>query len=167
VIGIDASEPSMRDAARRAARRKDGVPNAVFVVASVESLPGELRGVADRVTVQFPWGSLLRGILCGQGPVLANLASIAAPGAPLTILWSLVDRDRAAIGSVPERPPADRFAGVGLEVRELRPATPEDLAGTGSTWAKQLRAGTDRPVTLLRAVRSDRLPVQPDTASCR
>jgi hypothetical protein len=31
-----------------------------------------------------------------------------------------------------------------------RPATPGEVAGTGSSWAKRLWAGTARPVTLLR-----------------
>ena len=157
----------MRAAARRSARRRDGVPNAVFVVAGAESMPRELRGVADRVTVQFPWGSLLHGILRADEPVLTNLAEIAAPGAKLTIVWSVANGDRVAAPPTLSEPVQARFAGAGFEIRALRPATADEIAATGSTWAKRLRAGTDRPVTLLRAVRSDRLPVQPDTASCR
>jgi hypothetical protein len=42
---------------------------------------------------------------------------------------------------------------VGFDVHELRQASAEEVASTGSTWAKRLRAGIDRPVTLLRAVR--------------
>jgi 16S rRNA (adenine(1408)-N(1))-methyltransferase len=164
VIGIDANTAAMRSAARRA----KGLPNAAFVVAAAESLPDDLAGVADRVTVQFPFGSLLRGILCADGPVLANLARIAAPGATLTVVWSVVDRDRAAIGpEVPLRPSEERFAAVGLDIRALRPASPAELSSTGSTWAKRLGAGADRPVTLLRAVRRERTLVQNETASCR
>ena len=103
--------------------------------------------------MQFPWGSLLHGILSAEGPVVANLARIAAPGATLTVLWSVVDRDRAAIGPTPARPAAERLAEVGFDVRELRPPSAEEVASTGSTWAKRLRAGTDRPVTMLRADR--------------
>ena len=149
-IGVDANAAGMR----RSAQRARDIPNAAFVVAAVESLPDDLTGVADRVSVQFPWGSLLRGILSGEGPVLANLARIAAPGATLTVLWSITDRDRGAIGTgVPARPSEDRFGAAGLEVCELRPASASDLGSTGSTWAKRLGAGVDRPVALLRAVR--------------
>jgi len=139
---------------RASAQRARDVPNTGFILAAAESLPDDLTGVADRVTVQFPWGSLLRGILSVEGPVVANLARMAAPGATLTVLWSVVDRDRAALGpAVPLRPSRERFAAVGLVVRELRPATAADIARTGSSWAKRLRAGADRPVILLRAVR--------------
>jgi 16S rRNA (adenine(1408)-N(1))-methyltransferase len=152
-IGIDANASGMGPAARRAARPKTLRPNALFVVASAESLPHELAGVADRVTVQFPWGSLLRGVIAGDGNVLDNLAMIAAPGAALTVLWSVVDRDRGRVGSVPPRPSEERFGAAGFDVCEARPATAADVAAAGSTWAKRLRAGVDRPASLLRAVR--------------
>ena len=150
VVGIDANAAGMRGSARRA----KSLPNAAFVVAAAESLPDDLAGVADRVTVQFPWGSLLRGILCGDGPVVANLARIAAPGATLTVVWSVADRDRAAVGSdLPPVPSEKRFAQAGFDVHELRPASALEGASTGSTWAKRLRAGVDRPVFVLHAVR--------------
>ena len=149
VIGVDANAAGMR----AAARRSSDLPNAAFVVAAAESLPDDLAAAADRVTVQFPWGSLLRGILCGEGPVLANLARIAAPGATLSVLWSVTDRDRAALGPVPTRPAEESFVAAGFEVRDLRPATVGEIDATGSSWAKRLRAGVDRPAVLLSAVR--------------
>ena len=172
VIGLDADAASMRTSARRAARRKDGLPNAAFVVAAIESVPADLRGVADRVTVHFPWGSLLRGLLAGDGVVIWNLGALCAPGAELVALWSVADRDLATLGSAPALPDENRLAATGLEVRELRPATTAEVAATHSTWAKRLRAGVDRPVTFLRAVRDEAGPslgrsVQPDAPSCR
>jgi 16S rRNA (adenine(1408)-N(1))-methyltransferase len=149
-IGVDANAAGMR----RSARRAKGISNAAFVVAAAEALPDDLAGVADRVTVQFPWGSLLRGILSADGPVLDNLARISAPGATFTVLWSVADRDLPAIGPrVPPQPREDLLAAAGFDLFELRPATASELRSSGSTWAKRLRAGVDRPVTLLRAVR--------------
>ncbi len=65
VIGIDASAAAMAEASRRAARpaARGGVANALFVVAAAERPPIELLGIADEVTINFPWGSLLRGAL--------------------------------------------------------------------------------------------------------
>jgi 16S rRNA (adenine(1408)-N(1))-methyltransferase len=171
VIGLDADAASMRTSARRAARRKDGQSNAAFVVAAIESVPADLCGVADRVTVYFPWGSLLRGLLAGDG-VVSNLGALCANGAELTALWSVTDRDLASLGPVPRLPDEGSFEAVGLEVCELRPATKAEVGATHSTWAKRLRAGVDRPVSLLRAVRHSPAPrssqpVQPDAPSCR
>ena len=86
VIGIDADAASMREAAGR----RSGVANALFVVAAAESLPEELTSIADRATVYFPWGSLLRGLVTGDGPVLANLERVCANGAE--VYRPLLDR---------------------------------------------------------------------------
>jgi Methyltransferase domain len=73
-VGVDASAAAMAEASWRAARRSErgGLPNAVFVVAAAEALPPELDGVADLVTIQFPWGSLLKGLLDADPRVMAG-----------------------------------------------------------------------------------------------
>lgn len=45
---------------------------------------------------------------------------------------------------------AGTYARHGLRLEEARPATPAEVAASGSSWAKRLRAGRERPVTLLR-----------------
>jgi hypothetical protein len=69
------------------------------------------------------------------------------------VLWSVTDRDRAALGPVPTRPAEEPFAAAGFEFRDLRPATVAEIDATGSSWAKRLRAGVDRPAMILSAVR--------------
>ena len=80
--------------------------------------------------------------------VLAGVAALLAPGAEGTALVSVVPRD-----GVPPVPPAAELAAVyarhGLELVEARPARPDEVATSGSSWAKRLRAGTARPVTRL------------------
>ena len=111
-----------------------------------------LHGIADSLTVNFPWGSLLRGVLGHDDAVLAGMARLLAPGAQGSVLASVVPRD-----GVPAMPPAaelaEAYARHGLELVEARPATAEEVAASRSSWAKRLRAGQARPVTLLRVVR--------------
>jgi 16S rRNA (adenine(1408)-N(1))-methyltransferase len=106
--------------------------------------------VAAALTVHFPWGSLLRGVLGYDDAVLAGLAGLLAPGAEVTVLTSVVPRDGA-----PPVPPADALARAyarhRLRLVEARAATRAEVAATHSSWAKRLRAGAERPVTLLRA----------------
>ena len=82
VIGIDPVADALVEASRRAAApaRKGGLPNALFVAAAAESLPAGLHGVATRVTVNLPWGSLLRGALALDDAAAAGIACLAAPG---------------------------------------------------------------------------------------
>jgi hypothetical protein len=69
------------------------------------------------------------------------------------VLVSVVPRD--GMPPVPARASlAPAYDGQGLELVEMRAATPEEVAASGSSWAKRLRAGRERPVTLLRLRRS-------------
>lgn len=148
-IGLDANAATMADSSRRAWRGRTSLPNALFAVAAAERPPEALHGLAGALTVNFPWGSLLRGLLGEDDAVLAGVARLMAPGAEGTVLLSVVPRD-----GVPPVPPRASlglaYARHDLDLTELRPATPQEVAASGSSWAKRLRAGRDRPVTLLR-----------------
>jgi 16S rRNA (adenine(1408)-N(1))-methyltransferase len=165
VVGVDASATAMAEASRRAGRRPErgGLPNALFVVAAAEALPPELDGLADLVTVHFPWGSLLRGLLEADPAVMDGLVRIMRPGAALSMLVSATARDAAAgvppIGERTLAALAVDYGLFGLAVTRVRPATPADVAATRSTWGKRLGAGARRPAWLLEATRT------PGTAS--
>ena len=113
------------------------------------TLPWALHRLAGSLTVHFPWGSLLRGVLGRDDGVLAGIAQLLAPGATGVVLFSVVLED-----AVPAVPPLDEltaaYARHGLILCESRPAAIDEVTRSGSSWAKRLRAGTTRPVTLLR-----------------
>jgi 16S rRNA (adenine(1408)-N(1))-methyltransferase len=149
VIGVDANAAGMAEASRKAARRNQ-LPNALFVVAAAERPPPGLHRLVDTLTINFPWGSLLRGVLGYDHAVLAGLASLLAPDAHTTALVSVTSRD--GVRPIPDDIAgryAGRYARHGLRLIAQRPATPDEIAA-GSSWAKRLRAGAARPVTLLR-----------------
>jgi 16S rRNA (adenine(1408)-N(1))-methyltransferase len=85
--------------------------------------------------------------------VLAGIASLLAPGATATVLLSVVPRD-----GVPPLPPRHElsaaYARKGLLLPEMRAATAEEVAASGSSWAKRLRAPRERPVTGLAMMRT-------------
>jgi 16S rRNA (adenine(1408)-N(1))-methyltransferase len=157
VVGVDANATAMATASRRAAARpsRGGLPNALFVVAAAEALPAELDGVADLVTVHFPWGSLLRGLLGADPATMTGLTRVLRPGGSLQLLVSSTDRDRGAgvapIQAATLRALAQSYAAWGLTATETRPATVADVAAAHSTWGKRLGVGTRRPAWLLRA----------------
>jgi 16S rRNA (adenine(1408)-N(1))-methyltransferase len=157
VVGVDANAAGMATASRRAAAKpaRGGLPNALFVVAAAEQLPGELDGVADLVTVHFPWGSLLRGLLGADPATMTGLTRMLHPDGTLQLLLSSTVRDHS-VGVAPIQAAtlhalAESYAALGLTVTEARPATVADVAAAHSTWGKRLGAGTRRPAWLLRA----------------
>ena len=143
----------MAVASRRAARTaaRGGLPNTLFVVAAAERLPAELLGVADELTIQFPWGSLLRGALALDTTASSGIASLLRPGASLTAVVSITPRDGLGVASLDEAGAAEALAGRwarhDLWLESVRPAGVDELKATGSTWARRLRAGetSERP----------------------
>ena len=86
--------------------------------------------------------------------MLAGIARLLAPTGEARVLVSVLPRDDA-----PAVPSADALADAygrhGLSLVEVREATPVEVAASHSSWAKRLRAGAERPVTLLRAQAPD------------
>jgi 16S rRNA (adenine(1408)-N(1))-methyltransferase len=78
-VGVDACRENLRKASRRAPA------NALYVIANALALPKELDGMASKVTIHFPWGSLLVGLLDGEPGLLEGLLAIARPGAALEV----------------------------------------------------------------------------------
>jgi 16S rRNA (adenine(1408)-N(1))-methyltransferase len=148
VLGLDANAASMAEASRRAAApaRKGGVANAAFVVAAAEAPPTELQGIADLVTVRFPWGSLLRGVVGRDAAVAAGLAGLELLVAPI---------ERDGLDGVPTSTAgliegaAATFGPHGFAIESISRPTVAEVKATGSTWARRL----GRHPTLIRLVR--------------
>lgn len=189
VLGIDADARTMADRSRRAAAMpaKGGQPNAAFIASGVELLPPELDGIGDRLTVRFPWGSLLRGAIGVDSAVSASIARLVAPDGSLELAISIVEHDRLGARKADERADAvvavggstvhadpgsalDRlgrpfdeddierirttYRGLGLRLAGVEPMTREAVAAYGSSWARRLRVGLDRPAWLVRLTRA-------------
>lgn len=106
----------MAPAWRRIQRHK--LANVLLVAARVEELPSQLDGIAEAVTIHFPWGSLLAGVVDVDGSgVATSLARITRPGCEVTVVLSVTEREQA----------------LGLPLldaslyRMLRPATPRTV----------------------------------------
>lgn len=159
VIGIDAAASAMAESSRRASR--DGTTNAVFLAAGAESLSCVpwLAGSVDRVTVSFPWGSLLRGTLgLDDGEVLRGVGAVLRAGGAVEVLASVVPSDRVegmdVLDATAEPAIRDAWAAAGLELLAMCPAMRDDVVASRSSWARRLGAGhADRPVWRLAGVR--------------
>jgi 16S rRNA (adenine(1408)-N(1))-methyltransferase len=85
--------------------------------------------------------------------VLAGIARLLAPGATAAALVSVVPRD--GVPAIPARHELRAVCGRhSLLLTELRAATSEEVAASGSSWAKRLRAPRERPVTSLAIMRT-------------
>ena len=149
VVGVDANADKLRPASRRAAAApaRGGLPNLRFGRLALEHAPGALAGLADRLTVILPWGSLLRAVAAGEPDGLGRLRALCAPGAEVEIVFG--DRD---LDGVPAEALPARYADAGLEL-SARYAGAAEVAALGTTWAKRLvRSDPDRRFHWLTAV---------------
>ena len=89
-IGVDAEARNMAEASARSLRKlaRGGLPNVLYVLAAAEEIPSELHGLASHVSINLPWGSLLRGVVLAEDACVQGIASVARPGAALEILLS-------------------------------------------------------------------------------
>jgi 16S rRNA (adenine(1408)-N(1))-methyltransferase len=138
VIGIDTCQGNVREVSRTAP------DNLLFVVADAMALPDDLRVMAGRVTINFPWGSLLRGLLDGNAALLSGLLTVGGPKHEVTV--------RLNGGALVEAGYSFEEGGLqvsavlqsaGYSVRAEHVLGPRQLRAYPTTWAKRLAFGRD------------------------
>jgi 16S rRNA (adenine(1408)-N(1))-methyltransferase len=138
VIGVDACRENLVEVSRRAPE------NALFVIANAASLPHELGGLANQVTINFPWGTLLEGLLNNEPALFGNLAMMMRPKAKLEIRLN-----SSALGQAGYKLEEGmervwevlRENGFAMKQPVLMKAS--ELAAFPTSWAKRLAYGRD------------------------
>lgn len=136
-IGVDACRENLIEQSRRAPE------NAIFLVANALSLPAELAGIATRLTINFPWGSLLAGLLDDLA-FCERLASLAQPGATLELVVNGGALGEAgwALEAGAERI-RDTLRTAGFALRPPLAWGVSELRACPTSWAHRLAFGRD------------------------
>lgn len=150
VIGVDACRENLYDTSRRAPA------NVLYVIANAQALPAELHGLAAHISINFPWGSLLDGLLNADAGLLAGLQAVARPNAALTVRlnggamaevgWKL-DEGVAQVEAV--------LAANGFRMRVPTPMLAQELKRFPTTWAKRIAFGRDPRAMVLGGERRE------------
>src|SRR5690349_17108521 len=67
VVGVDVCRENLHEHSRTK------LPNTLFVIANAQELPHELNGLVSHITINFPWGSLLKSLLDGEPKFMRRL----------------------------------------------------------------------------------------------
>ena len=128
---------------------------------AVEDLLEELDGFASEVLIQFPWGSLLRGVAGGDEVTMRNVRRICAPEAHLSITIALdLERDRqewARLGLPPlsldyfKTVLAARYLDAGFRIVKTNEDSIYNVANLQTSWARRLRGSSRRSVITITA----------------
>lgn len=147
-LGVDACRENLRKASRKAPS------NSLYVIANALALPTELDAMASRVTINFPWGTLLRGLLDGEPVLLDGLLAIARPGAALEIRLNAEALREAGCtlesGGARVRQALDN-SGFAV-VDDLLWLDARGLLRCQTTWAKRLAYGRDPRAVCMRTI---------------
>jgi 16S rRNA (adenine(1408)-N(1))-methyltransferase len=138
-IGIDACRENLRGVSR------DVPGNALFIIANALTLPRELHGLATRITINFPWGSLLAGLLDGNPAFFEGLVTLAQPGATLEIRLNQSALAEAGYALEAGAMRIERMLREeGFHIRQSAALDAGALRLYPTTWAKRLAYGRDR-----------------------
>jgi 16S rRNA (adenine(1408)-N(1))-methyltransferase len=160
-VGVDALAEPMEASAARAARKpaRGGAANALFVACDALAPPPELAGRASLVTVNYPWGSLLRAVGEPEPAALAAIAELLRDGGRLVALLNASaaeDRAYAERLELPRLEPGrlvPAWEAAGLDVDEARMLGPGEEPPHRTTWGQRLVRGSRRETLLVSAVR--------------
>ena len=148
-IGIDLCAANVREASRRAPA------NALYLIASAHALPDALQGLATFLTINFPWGDLLTGLLAAGAGGAGELAALTRPGGQIEIRlnggalatagWTL-----SAAGTQVAR----NLRGAGFHIEPPQRLDAAALRAYPTTWAHRLAFGRDPCALYLRGVKA-------------
>ena len=167
-IGIDANAKPLEKLSTKITRKpaKGGLPNAMFVMASVEELPEEFAGIADEIYINFPWGSLLRAVATGDLGVLASLNVVLKPKGTLKITAGIdPNRDRAELDrlGVPqidlayvEGSLSAAYGDAGFRMTDCCELAMSEWSRIETSWARRLSGNDSRRVYQMTFYREDR-----------
>lgn len=161
VIGIDAAKDSLAEASARAIKKpaRGGAPNAIFLCANVLELPDEMKNLAETLSVNFPWGSLLQAVALPDEKFLAKLFEVGKSEAALNIyLNEHVFEDpqmRHSLG-LPELTDEyietqllPKYAAAGWGDATFERFRQGQKTGVKSTWGGRLERNSNRPTSCL------------------
>jgi len=163
VVGIDASAESLRAQSYRASRKpsRGGLPNVLFLKATVEDLPGYLPQPATRLHILLPWGKLLDQVLRPDDDFLRAVRAISGTSAKLRILLndSALATRPGEIPTALETDTADclfqRLKSVyerhNIAIERISTLTTTEARRVPTSWARRLASARAPEFLVIRA----------------
>ena len=163
-IGLDATMENLTEYSAKAGKKpnRGGLPNVLYVRAGADALPAAFAGLAGEITVNFPWGSLLTGLVRGEPLLLRSLAGAARPGAAVDVYLNTAVSSEPIPLEVRNLPDVTleyishemetRYAAAGILIRYAELLDGRAMARIPSLWARRLAYGRAPETVHIRAV---------------
>lgn len=161
VIGIDPVADNLFEYWKKARKNiyRRGKGNLFFVISSIEALTEDLNGIANIVYVNFPWGTLLEGVVKGDEIMMRKIARLGKIGAKLQFSFSYssihepeeIRRRGLPLLSLNYMEIALRkaYARAGIAIESIAEKDGADFKNFGTYWSKILFLGKSRNIYTL------------------
>jgi 16S rRNA (adenine(1408)-N(1))-methyltransferase len=161
-VGVDIRPERMSYISWKMSRKPakgGGIHNASFICSSLMQLPHSLSQLADVITINYPWGSLLSDLVVPNAVALEKISHLAKNGASLEVLlnYTVFQNDnyieslklpKLTFSYIESKLyPTYRSAGIRMDSHEL-----QHNAGNKSTWGQKLTLGGQREVLRLTGI---------------
>jgi 16S rRNA (adenine(1408)-N(1))-methyltransferase len=154
LIGVDTLGKVMEAYSSKAQREK--LTNAYFVVGHAEKFLTEFSNAANKIVINFPWGSLLGLCINPSKNFILELKRVLKPNGTVEMIFGYsaeLEQQEVTRLNLPEitkemlaNQVVPKYLKEGFELMEITELFKDDLATTKSSWGKKLRFGKDRPV---------------------
>lgn len=138
IIGVDSCRENLHEYSR------GKLPNMLFLISNAQTLPCELNGLVSHITINFPWGSLLNGLLNAETSLMRGLERISTSTTSMDV--RLNGGALAEAGCMLENG-ADKIyynlLHFGWQVHTPRCMDSCELQSFPTTWARRLAHGRD------------------------
>jgi 16S rRNA (adenine(1408)-N(1))-methyltransferase len=138
IIGVDSCRENLHEYSRAK------LPNMLFVISNARNLPCELNGLVSHISVNFPWGSLLDGLLTADISLMRGLERLSTSTTSMHV--RLNGGALAEAGWALENGADKIYYNLlrsGWQVRAPRCMDSCELQSFPTTWAKRLAHGRD------------------------
>lgn len=160
-IGIDPISDNIVEYYKKKKKKYKAITNFMFVISSIEDINDDLSSIADKVYVNFPWGSLLEGIVKGDHLILSNIRKLMNLSGEVNFTFTYSSIYEAGEISRRELPTLslsyineelrDKFTDSGLEIIDYGLLDEDYLKNYGTLWSKRIYLVKDRVVYFIKS----------------
>ncbi len=156
-IGVDPSQKQLELYSKKVLKNK--LNNVLFVVGSIELFPDELYGIASKITIILPWGSLLGAVVSADEYLLNILKKTLKQNGSMQMLFGYSQEIEPTETSRLELENLDinyinsillpKYEVNGFNCVQVKELDKRDLKHFESTWSRKLVFGQNRPMFLV------------------
>lgn len=153
-IGIEPTASNLYEYSKKANKNK--LTNLIYIITSIENMGDELNGLADKVFVNFPWGSLLEVVVKDIPELLSKISLLGKSEAEFNFTFAYstihepVEIEKRNLPILTDeyllKNLQEIYLKAGLIIEVCSNLKPQDINKFGTLWAKKLFLGKSRDV---------------------